>query len=109
MNKITEIIDLAGKLPSGLQDNRALEKLIREREELLQALGDHDYTGALAEAADNAYYAIKHLEYISWLVNIPVEQLFDLAIAKYSLRAKPGNKKNDAAEREAVARVIFRQ
>ncbi len=93
---------LADKLPSGAIDSRAAEKLLAERDELAAAMEAGDTIGALTEVADAGYYAVKHLAFVASLLGISVEDVLALTIAKYELRAIPGNPKNDAAERIAV-------
>jgi hypothetical protein len=106
MITIQDIIALASHLPSGLNDPQAADKLIAEREELLEALACDDYIGALTEAADAAYYAAKHLDYVAGLLNISVDDVLNVAHAKYELRAQPGNVKDDKKERLAVQAAI---
>lgn len=101
MTTISDIINLAAKLPSGLNDPRSAEKLLAERDELMDALHDGDYIGALTEGADAVYYAAKHLDLVAGLLGISLDALMAVAEAKYSLRAQPGNPKSDAAERLA--------
>ena len=103
---IQDVITLAANLPSGLNDPQAAEKLIAERQELLEALDANDYVGALTEAADAAYYAAKYLDYVAGLLNISVDDVLNVARAKYELRAQQGNPKNDAAERIAVQAAV---
>ncbi len=103
---IDNILALAAKLPSGLNDPRSANKLLAELDELLVSVFDSDEVGALTEAADAAYYAAKHLDFVANLLNISVEDVLNLAIAKYKLRAKTGNPKNDVAEREAVLKAL---
>ena len=98
---ITEILALAAKLPAGLNDARSADKLIAERDELLAALRADDFVGALTEGADAVYYAAKHLQWVSVQLGVSMEDLSRIALAKYTLRARPGNPKDDAAEREA--------
>ena len=103
MKTISDIINLAAQLPSGLNDPRSAEKLLAERDELEDALDQGDYIGALTEGADAVYYAAKHLDRVSRQLGISLDTLFAVAEAKYRLRAQPGNPKNDAAERLACA------
>lgn len=101
---VQDILDLAAKLPSGLNDPLAAEKMLAERAELLEAIeqkGD-----SLGEAADAAYYAAKHIDYVAGLLGISVDDVFQVAQAKYALRAQSDNPKDFAAEREAVQKVI---
>lgn len=93
---------LSAKMPSGAIDPKAADKLVAERNELLEALDWGDTVGALTEVADAGYYAVKHLAYVASLFGISAEDVLALTIAKYELRALPGNPKNDAAERIAV-------
>ncbi len=105
MTTISDIINLAAKLPSGLNDPRSAEKLVAERDELMDALEAGDYIGALTEGADAVYYAAKHIQLVAGLLGIDIDILLAVAEAKYRLRAQPGNPKNDAAERAACAAV----
>jgi len=106
MTTIKDIIDLAAQLPSGLNDPKAADKLIAERDELLEAIAIGDHVGALTEAADAAYYAAKYLDYVAKLLDISVDDVLNVAQAKYELRAQPGNPKNDKKERLAVQAAI---
>lgn len=106
MDEIEKIILLAGQLPSGLNDNQAADKLIAERTELIEALAAGDLIGAALEGADAVYYAAKHLDWVARKLGLSISTLCALAEAKYSLRAQPGNPKNDAAEREAAMIVL---
>ena len=103
---ITKILALAERLPSGLNDPRAAEKMLRERDELAEALAADDYVGALTEGADAVYYAVKHLDWTARQLGLSIEELFALAEAKYTLRARSGNPKDDAAERVACSAVV---
>lgn len=106
MTTIQDIISLAAHLPSGLNDPKAADKLLAERDELLEAIANGDHIGALTEAADAAYYAAKHLDYVAGLLNISVDDVLNVARAKYELRAQPGNIKDDEKERLAVQAAI---
>lgn len=114
------LLALAAKLPAGLNDQRALEKLKTERFELDVELEHGDRIGALLECADCAYYCAKSLRNhlitkaeandfmrgvaaVSGFSNVQIEQA---AITKYTLRARPGNPKNDVEERMAVAHLV---
>ena len=83
-------------------DPHAVDKLAHEMQELTEALADDDEIGAVLEAADVAYYACKAVQYAASLVNLTVADVMSAACAKYALRARPGNPKDDAAERAAV-------
>lgn len=118
--KIQTLLTLAAQLPTGLRDPRALDKLERECEELKEAVLAGDCLGAVMEAGDVAYYAIKagangmmdqaqrdaFIGHAAGFVDLDAETLLDCAIAKYNLRARPGNPKDDAAERAAVGRAL---
>lgn len=104
---LEDILVLASMLPSGLNDAQALDKLTAERDELVAALNDEDYVGALTEAADAVYYAAKHIEWVCHQVGVNLDNLMRVAAAKYSLRAVPGNPKDDAAERNAVVEALM--
>ena len=114
-----KLLELAARLPSGLNDPRALEKFHRERQELAEALAAGDRIGALLEAGDCLYYTTKarynkladeseiarlNTDVIE-MSGFPPEIIRAAAIAKYTLRARPGNPKDDAAERAAVAHL----
>jgi len=114
------ILALATKLPTGLLDPKVRLKLHQELKEFDQALADGDRLGALLEAADVLYYSTK-ATYIGLLQPIDEEeilfyvckkgdftfpQVYDACIKKYTLRAAPGNPKNDSAERSEVAPII---
>lgn len=101
-----KILEYAAQLPSGVLDNKAAEKLVAEHNELIVALSAGDYEGALTEGADAAYYAAKHLHFVAHRLDISIADLIALAEAKYSLRAQPGNPKNDAAERTACVETM---
>lgn len=104
--QIESILDLAGKLPSGRIDSQAPNKLLGEIEELEEALAENDIDGALTEIADVVYYAAKVIALASDLAGIARTEAFAVAQAKYRLRARDGNPKDDAAERAACREVI---
>ena len=101
-----KVLEYAAELPSGVLDPKAADKLVAERDELVAALSEGDYEGALAEGADAAYYAAKHLHFVANQLGVSIADLFALAEAKYALRAQPGNPKNDAAERAACVETM---
>lgn len=103
---IEDILNLAARLPSGLNDPMAAEKMIAERLELIEAIAADDYIGALTEGADAVYYAAKHLDWTARQLGVSVEVLFAIAEAKYGLRARPGNPKDDQAERAACSACV---
>lgn len=105
-DRIAAVLALAAKLPSGLPDYDSVLKLAREHAELIQALAAGDTIGALTEVADQVYYAIKVIHAASTLAGVTVDQAIDLCLAKYALRAQPGNPKNDALERAACSKVV---
>jgi hypothetical protein len=106
------VLRLAAQLPSGLDDARAAEKLVAERDELLAALAEGDVAGALTEIADGGYYVAKHLDWaarrLGEVLGRPasIEEVLRLTIAKYTLRAAPGNPKDDEAERAACLTAV---
>ncbi len=112
---LNDIIDLARKLPSGLDDPMALSKLIAEREEFRAALSVGDALGALAEATDAVYYAAKYLYQVAMEVGavmdyaVTIDDLIRMTYAKYELRARPGNPKDDGAERIAVLTALHNE
>lgn len=103
---LSQVLDLAARLPTGLDDAMAASKLLQERDELMASLLGEDYVGALTEGADAAYYAAKHLDWVARRLDLSLDDLVRLAIAKYSLRARPGNPKDPAAERAACERIV---
>ena len=103
---IDKILALAARLPSGLPDPKAADKLIRERDEFRQAMAAGDTIGALTELADRVYYACKEIHTAASESGLTVEQAFAVCIAKYELRARPGNPKSDAEEREAIRKLL---
>ena len=113
---IDQIISLAEKLPSGIPDPDAPEKLVAEMCELADAISAADLEGALTEAADIGYYAVKCLHLAVYRINdmsgsggLTPEGVLSLTVAKYVLRARPGNPKDDGAERKAVWREWIHQ
>jgi hypothetical protein len=118
--KIEALKALAEQLPTGLYDPKALDKMEREMEEAKEAVMAGDMLGAVMEGGDIAYYAIKaessgicdesqrdkFIEYAAGFVGLVPTLLLDCAIAKYALRARPGNPKDDERERAAVAAVL---
>lgn len=117
---MNELLRLASCLPTGLNDPLAGEKFRAEFEELQAELHKGDRVGALLEAADCLYYAYKAIYNNLWnqselnkktacvysTSGFTPAQVERAAIAKYTLRARPGNPKNDAEERSAVRRML---
>ena len=103
---IDGVLSLAAMLPSGLNDHRASLKLTEEVGEFQLALVSLDAEGCYTEAADVIYYLCKVIDRLANQLDTSPEKLFELAVAKYSLRARPGNPKNDAEERRACAAVL---
>jgi hypothetical protein len=118
-----EILALADRLPSGLDDPEARKKLDQELTELTVAVANGDKAGALLEAADVYYYVQKCLygrrineqgaasivrTAIVSLTGFSVDTIRRAALIKYGLRARPGNPKDDVAERAAVAHLLAR-
>lgn len=117
-----KLLELAAKLPSGLNDPKALGKFHHERQELADALAAGDRIGALLEAADCLYYVMKARhnglanddDTVRMMEDIIVASGFlptkirAAALIKYGLRARPGNPKDDAAERAAVENLIIK-
>lgn len=114
------LIFLAAQLPTGLRDPQALGKLCRERQELDECLAAGDTLGAILEAGDVAYYAVKahandlmslnaalhEINAAGQAVGLAYSEVLAVAEIKFALRAKPGNPKDDAAEREAVQHLL---
>lgn len=108
-NNITQVLGLAACLPSGLPDHNAADKLIKERDEFRQALEAGDTIGALTELADRIYCACKEIHAAAYESELTINQAFSVCIAKYSLRAHPGNPKDDITERIACINSINNQ
>lgn len=122
MSWTRSLLLLADRLPTGRRDPQAGHKLTRERQELEEALGQGDRLGAVLEAGDVAYYAAKCVanglltetearvvvEFAANKVELPTSVVIEVAVVKMSLRARPGNPKDDAAERAAVRELIER-
>ena len=116
---IEKILTLSDQLPTGINDPDSLNKLNREQQELYEALEQGDEIGAILEASDCAYYAVKS-EWNGFLtkeqrdaiissvandVNLPTYILLDCVIAKYTFRVQK-HMKDDEIEREIVAQQI---
>jgi len=100
---IGEVLDVAGKGPTGLPDFEAVQKLQDEMAELQQAIEIGDDTGAYLEAADMAYYAAKTIDLAARKVGLKPKQLLGLAVKKYTLRfVENEGQKDDKAERAIV-------
>jgi len=111
-----KLLRLTTKLPTGLRDAQTVHKLNREYDEVVECLIAGDMAGALLEAADCYYYWQKSLANLrlpwrTWRMvkrkaPFTMGQIRAAAVAKYSLRARPGNPKNDAEERTAVGGLL---
>ncbi len=121
-----DVANLANKLPTGITDPRALEKFLLELQEFeeFRGRGIFDKVGALLEAADCYYYAVKAvmnfvlrpLEANAFMERVwgdmpcvrgfSRELVREACIAKYTLRARPGNPKDDDQERIAVGALL---
>ena len=99
-----KILELAAQLPSGISDPDADYKLAVEMNELLAA---EDFDAILTEVADVVYYAAKAIHYAASVASVSVDTALRLAVAKYELRARPGNPKDDANERAACMAVYL--
>lgn len=119
--------ELADKLPTGRVDARARQKLDKELEELLACLEGRDTPGALLEAADCLYYAVKiyfnappagregltaffgfgeTLAEIAEMSGFSQRTIMDACIIKYTLRSRPGNPKNHDEEVSAIRHLM---
>ena len=103
-DKITQLLILAAKMPSGLPDQRAFAKLSDELAEFWQTPAT-DPIGAQLEAADVAYYCAKLLHLLAHTSGLTVDAVLDTALAKYEFRALPGNPKDDGVERGLAQQV----
>lgn len=104
--EISQILALAAKLRTGLNDSQAPEKLLAEKYELIAEIEAGNSIAALTEGADIAYFAVKSMEWAATQCGIDIDTLLRLAIAKYSRRAGPGNPKDKEAEAAACVRVL---
>lgn len=116
------ILKLAEQLPTGRLDTAALKKYEREFSEMVAAVRENDAIGILLEAADCLYYLVKAEDNglissneAKWKLRhrvLPTARFFTMdqvvaaCIAKYTLRARPGNPKDDDAERAAVETIV---
>lgn len=119
--------ELADQLPTGRVDPRARQKLDKELDELLECLEKKDTPGALLEAADCLYYAVKvyftpppggkpgikaffefseSLDEIAETSGLSQRTVMDACIIKYTLRAQPGNPKNHENEVAAIRHLL---
>lgn len=119
---IEKILSLSAQLPTGLKDSNSLVKLQHEQGELDEALRLGDKLGAIMEAADCAYYAIKAgynglitdqernriITSAAQIVDLSDKVLLKCVVAKYLLRAH-GNTKDDLTEREAVIQQMNKE
>lgn len=108
---------LAEQLPTGRKDPRALEKLAAEIQE---QLAETDPVAKAMEGADVMYYAAKAVwnglmtEEVAYATaldaatrsNLNFWKLFEIAVAKYRLRSRPGNPKDHQAEYQACAAAL---
>lgn len=104
--EISQILALAAKLRTGLNDSQAPEKLLTEKYELIAEIEAGNSIAALTEGADIAYFAVKSMEWAATQCDVSIDTLLRLAIAKYSRRAAPGNPKDKEAEVAACVRVL---
>lgn len=119
---IKEILKLSSRLPTGLDDPASFTKLNNEMEELYKALVQADQVGAVLEAADCVYYAIKAewndlisqeqrdeiTVFVSQQVGLPPNLILRTVIAKYNFRVQ-NNLKDDIREREIISRLLADQ
>jgi hypothetical protein len=75
-------------------------------DELEAAMVNLDHVGALTEVADVVYYCCKTIHLAATVTGVDIEQAFAICVAKYALRARPGNPKDDTLERLEVYRVL---
>lgn len=106
-DKITQLLTLAARMPSGLPDTRAFAKLEGELAEFWQTPAT-DLIGQQMEAAGVAYYCAKLLHLLAHASGLTVDAVLDTALAKYEFRALPGNPKDDQVERGLAQQVLDR-
>ncbi len=113
------LLALGAKLPTGLKDPKAVQKLHRELEEIDE---ETTFADKALEAADVTYYACKAMHnglltaekaFALVLLGVnkigapcTVEMAIALATAKYTSRAQPGNPKDKVAEHAIAEQVI---
>jgi hypothetical protein len=100
---LDRIYELAARMPAGLPDPAAVDKLLKERQEFLEA---ESFEEQLEEAVDRAYYALKEVYNAASEVDISVAQLLAALMAKLELRTIPGGSKDKVAERAAMVAAI---
>jgi len=113
---VLEVEAIAERMPAGKIDPLALDKFDHEKEELVEALRVGDAVAIVMEASDMVYYAVKAVLYGSLTVaaaqsilgfcakaaGVSEDQLIDVLLIKFGLRAVPGNPKRPAVEAAAV-------
>ena len=116
---IKDVLDIANQLPTGLEDEKALEKLVFEMDELAEALGHESQIEAVMEAADCVYYAIKaktnqlitsqeqieQFKVFSYLSGVSIDLLLKTIIAKYGQRISGG--KDHQKEVQSVSEMLI--
>lgn len=116
---VSDLQRLAKKLPTGLIDPKAVEKLHREMEEIDE---ETTFVDKALEAGDVMYYISKAItngllsEFRGYFlakkairkVGKPLnfEMAIAIAVSKYKFRAKPGNPKDAEEERKIAEKVI---
>jgi hypothetical protein len=119
-----EIQRLAEKLPTGIEDHKALKKLKEELNEISEELQKGDWVAAVMEVGDVTYYCAKatapqngllkpwkaylYVRYAMFKAGgrINLKMVYKVAINKYTMRSQPGNPKNHALEREESKKII---
>jgi len=114
------LTSLAMCLPVGPYDPQATAKYHREREEFFQALEAGDGIGSLLELGDVCYYLAKLIymrritedearslmEDLAICLGCTFEDALAIALVKYTLRARPGNPKDDKEERAMIQKIM---
>ena len=98
---LDRIYELAARMPAGLPDPAAVDKLLKERQEFLEA---ESFEEQLEEAVDRAYYALKEVYNAASEVDLSVAQLLTALMAKLELRTEGA--KDKIAERAAMVAAI---
>jgi phosphoribosyl-ATP pyrophosphohydrolase len=110
---IEEIINLSKQLKfSPSPDPKSLEKLGNEVKEFEEALNNNDLLGSALELADVVYYSVKLVYLKACELNekfnkkITIKMALEICVAKYSLRARKGNPKDDKLERQSIKKFL---
>lgn len=103
---LNELVKLMPKMPSGLVDRNAPQKLLREFQELEDAVTAGRVEDILHEVADCVWYSTRCMVLAATLGGVTMRQAFAAALAKYNMRAAAGNPKDVPAEKMAILSAV---